>query len=178
MINEIELVELLRKERHEWLNELQLIKAYLSLNRFEEIEKVIERIIIKSKNEAQISNLNIPKCAALLLTFNWYPHFFKLEYEVIGSGFMLNKYDEELTALLKRWLKVFDSCASKTIENVMTLTFDIKEESARLIFDFVGSLTDHQKIEELLQEDRLNQSFYLVEQYINETEAVIKLQIT
>ncbi|MFC7393201.1 Spo0B C-terminal domain-containing protein [Scopulibacillus cellulosilyticus] len=178
MINETELIELLRNERHEWLNELQLIKAYLSLNRLEEIENVIERIIMKSKNEAQLSNLNIPRCAALLLTYNSYSHLLKLEFEVIGKGFKLNQYDEELTNLLMRWLDIFESYAAKTVENEVTVTLDIKETSAVLIFDFIGSLTDHRHLAEVLQTDKLHQSFHLVEQYINETEAFIELQIT
>lgn len=177
MISETELIELIRSARHEWLNELQLIKGYLSLNKPDAAEGVIERIIMKAKNEAKLSNLKVPKFTALVLTFNWYSHAFKLDFEVTGHGFDLSPCDDELMLNCQHLLGVFEKHASDLAENQMTLMLHMTEESAVITFDFVGQINDHQQMADQLTKEHLNQSFHLVEHYIEKNEAVMTFEI-
>ncbi|TCP32248.1 stage 0 sporulation protein B (sporulation initiation phosphotransferase) [Scopulibacillus darangshiensis] len=179
MISETELIHLIRNARHEWLNELQVIKGYLTLNQLDNAEGIIEGLIMKSRNEAKLSNQDIPLLSALVLTFNWYQHTFKLDLEVTGEGFRLSVYDRQLASLLQNMLHVFDEHASNRTENTMALLIHIMDTSACLTLDFTGQLNYPEQIEQFVEveKEELNQSIHLVEHYIKTNEAVITFEI-
>lgn len=77
-------IDVLRHARHDWLNQLQLIKANLSLNRVERANEIIEEIIVSSRHESNLMNLKVPQLAEYLITFNWLKHPIVLITEVTG----------------------------------------------------------------------------------------------
>ncbi|WKB36847.1 Spo0B domain-containing protein [Terrilactibacillus sp. S3-3] len=142
MLDEEKLLEIFRYARHDWLNELQLIKGYLSLEKFDQVEKIIERLIEKLQNEAGLSNLKVPKLAAYLLTFNWSMHRFHLTFKVPRGDSGLSSWDEALVLFFKAFFfHVIDEQASKMTDNQLELAFDIGT-AARIFLIFEGRMAD------------------------------------
>ena len=54
------IVEVLRHARHDWLNRVQLIKGYISLNNIERVNKILDEIIADAYQESKLSNMNMP----------------------------------------------------------------------------------------------------------------------
>lgn len=173
-----ELVNLLKAARHDWLNHLQLIKGHLSLQKVDRAQNVIEEIISKTRNEAKLTNLNVPVLASKLLTFNWYAHPYQMELEVVGGGMSLSEWDNDMAEALGKILALFDDYASAKAQNYMTLSIHIYEQSSVLSVDFVGRLNNPDQVNHLLDRIDMHPSMSLVENYLNETEAVISLEIS
>jgi stage 0 sporulation protein B (sporulation initiation phosphotransferase) len=89
-------VELLRHARHDWLNQVQLIKANLSMNRPERVKEIIDEIIEASREEARLSNLKTPKFAEFLLLFNWNNNSLRIKYSVESEQADLSEMDDAL----------------------------------------------------------------------------------
>lgn len=68
--------------RHDFLNELQLIKSYAALGRMDKVDSVIGRVAYRAEQESRISNLRIPVFAEKILTYNWDSPVVPIEIEV------------------------------------------------------------------------------------------------
>ncbi|MGM2794016.1 Spo0B domain-containing protein, partial [Bacillus cereus group sp. BC91] len=66
-----ELIYLLSRSRHDWMNKLQLIKGNLTLEKYDRVFEIIEEMVIEAQHESKLSNLKIPQLAYYFLTFNW-----------------------------------------------------------------------------------------------------------
>ncbi|HEY2420809.1 MAG TPA: sporulation initiation phosphotransferase B [Neobacillus sp.] len=150
MKNEWDIVEVLRHSRHDWLNKLQLIKGNLDLNRIDRVRAVIDEIVIEAQNETKLSNLQMPRFAALLLKSNWVNPSFKLEYEVIEDSESLIINDLELT----NWTDSFFAWLNKAVEafqeNHLSITIEPQLDGVRFFFDFSGIIIKSELIETFL----------------------------
>jgi stage 0 sporulation protein B (sporulation initiation phosphotransferase) len=174
-----ELLDLLRHSRHDWLNQIQLIKGNLSLNRMDRVHEIIENITIQSKHESKLTNLNVPDFAGLLLTFNWARHPYHLDFEVIGKECNLSLYEKDLLNFCKTLFSELDQLADNTIDHHLLLTFQLIEEEHYLTLEFSGKLKDAEAFERKISLlSRLHKSFVLVENYVNEEEFVLTLELT
>lgn len=146
-----DIIEVLRHSRHDWLNQLQLIKANLDLNRIDRAKKVIDEIVIKAQNETKLSNLSMPEFAALLLRTNWESHSFQLEYEVFQDLSYIKKIND---ADLAQWTKAFfvslDQAIEAYQENHLSITIEPQLEGIRFFFDFRGIIINRKQIEKSL----------------------------
>lgn len=175
-MKDIELIDLLRHSRHDWLNAIQLIKGNLSLNHVDRAQEIIDQLIIKSKNEANISNLHIPNAAAFLLTFNWFPHSIKLECEVTGDVVNLSTYDCAIEQVSLQVLDLFDKHGSSQSDNTLLFTLQLIEEGSYITFDFNGKINRIDEFEKSFDEFTY-QSIQLIEQYIKEDEIILTYKI-
>lgn len=150
MEKEWNIIEVLRHSRHDWLNKLQLIKGNLDLNRIDRAKAVIHEIIIETQHETKLSNLSLPKFAALLLKTNWENYSFRLEYEVFQDSVYIKINDESLTD----WTKSFFTCLNEAIEafqeNNLSITIEPQTNGIRFFFDFRGIIINNKLIEKFL----------------------------
>ncbi len=141
-------VEALRHARHDWMNDLQLIKGNLDLNRTERARQVIEEIILVAQNESKLSNLKLPLFAEWVLTYNWSRRLIKLEFEVLQfeSSHLLD--DQELYHWCKEFFDLLESNVMNNVENQLSILINISKEQSRLIFDFTGILRNKSVMED------------------------------
>lgn len=97
-------VDVLRHARHDWLNKVQLIKGYASLNKMEKVKKIVEDIIRETQQESKLSNLHRPEFAELLLTYNWEGHTVQIAYEILDVDRNALPDDGELTGWMNHFL--------------------------------------------------------------------------
>lgn len=149
--NIIDIVNMLRHARHEWMNQLQLIKGNLELNNIVRAKEVIDDMIFLAQQESKLSNLKLPNFAEQLITFTWKPRHFKLDYEVLHTDMssllpenQLN--DQQLTKLVDDFFEQLDGAVDPMYENHLTLSIEIREEKAILVFDFYGQLKNNEAL--------------------------------
>ncbi|MDL4841656.1 Spo0B domain-containing protein [Aquibacillus rhizosphaerae] len=77
-----ETIELLRHYRHDWMNQIQLLMGYTSMRKIERVEDKLKECVRNADNERKLVNLNIPKTAIWLISFNWSFENFRIEYKI------------------------------------------------------------------------------------------------
>ncbi|WP_110936814.1 Spo0B domain-containing protein [Salipaludibacillus neizhouensis] len=112
MATEWNVLNLLRHSRHDWLNHLQLINGYLSMGRVDKVEKLVEDIVNKAKNESHISHLKMDKVAEKLLTFNWGDHSFRISFEVITNESDWSQVEDTVYPFLEMLFQLLDTYAA------------------------------------------------------------------
>ncbi|GGE42740.1 sporulation protein [Pullulanibacillus camelliae] len=172
------MIDLLRAIRHDWLNELQLIKANLDLNRVERVSEIVDLLVSKAKNEAQLSNLCAPKTAAYLLTYNLNRPMVTLDVEVVGKVLDLSHADECLYTYFLNVLTYFNTKAEQQANNNVTISIDLEEHQATFTIDFAGSLTDVLESERFFMKQASYHSLDYVTKYIHKEEAILAFIIT
>ncbi|HET7522411.1 MAG TPA: Spo0B C-terminal domain-containing protein [Bacillales bacterium] len=167
-------LELLRHSRHDWLNDIQLIKANLSLNRLDRVHEIIEEITSRSQNESKLTNLHIPKVAVLLLTSNWETHPYRLQVEVAGDERNLSAVQQDLFHGLVSFFQLLDDGVDPMFENHVLITFKLMDDDVRLTIDFAGYLKDPEAFRNNLD---LHKRFVPIEQYVSKEEFVLTVRI-
>lgn len=143
--------DVLRHSRHDWLNRLQLIKGNLALDHIDRAKEIIEEIIIQSRQEAKLSNLNAPELTEYILTFNWCNHLFRLDFEVIGDEYDISNYEADLIELVARFTEAIEAQVSYPADHHLLLTLQLYHDEIHLVFDFQGEYSDSHKLEQTIE---------------------------
>ncbi|WP_449537117.1 Spo0B C-terminal domain-containing protein [Ferdinandcohnia sp. Marseille-Q9671] len=171
-------VDVIKHTRHDWLNKIQLIKGNIALQKLDRVKVIIEEIVIEAQNESHLTNLQIPTFAALIMTFNWEPHKYQLEYEVVGDSRDLSNYDTEITEWCTQFFTEVENSVDEMGENHLSLTIDCSTEKTRFFFDFSGILKENEKLTNWLSVKSQSDSFLQVKEYtVHNEEISITLQI-
>lgn len=101
MISETQFIDVFRVARHDWMNQLQLIKANLALNRLDRIDAIIDKIVKEAQSESHLSNLRAPKLASLLLLQKNTTNAIILHINVPPLSLDLSGLDDQITANLE-----------------------------------------------------------------------------
>ncbi len=177
MSNKWTTVDLLRHARHDWLNQLQLIKANLSLGRTERAKEIMNEVIELSREESRISNLKTPNLSEYLLTYNWLKHPVKLYGKVNGESGDFSLFEEELLHTTKEVCDVLNNSISGYDEYSLTVTFD--PAALRVCYTFQGALTDEKDTYEVLRKIfSTHKSMLLIESYNQENKCYFDIQLT
>lgn len=150
MKKEWDTIKVLRHARHDWLNKLQLIKGNLSLNNVDRAKDIIDEIIIEARQEAKLTNLNLPQFASSLLTCNWENHFFQLEYEIVDSRHLGLIHDRLLAQWAEGLFAALDASIEKYQENHLSVSIEPGSDGIRFFFDFCGTITDKSALTDFL----------------------------
>jgi stage 0 sporulation protein B (sporulation initiation phosphotransferase) len=169
-------VELLSHSRHDWLNHLQLIKGHIALNNHEKVNAIIDEIALRSKHEANLSNVNANKLAHLLLTANWEKYNFKMDFEVISDMSPLTAFDEELAHWFENFFKVLNDTAVAGEENHVMLTLQLLKDKKKILVDFSGKMNNSNELK-IFFKQKLYESLEIVDLFIQREEFVFTLRL-
>jgi stage 0 sporulation protein B (sporulation initiation phosphotransferase) len=150
-----DVVNVLRYARHDWLNKIQLLKGNLSLNKLERVQNIIDEIVMEAQQEARLSNLNLPKFAASLLTANWQQYYFQLEYEVLGEIQTVKMDDTELTEWTSSFFTILHNSIEAFQDNHLSISIMPLEHSTQIFFDFSGVILKRDELEAFLKESQV-----------------------
>lgn len=136
------IVEVLRHARHDWMNNLQLIKGNLALGKIDQVERVIDDIILEAKQESRLCNLKLPQFAKMLLLFNWEAHTFYLEYEILDDFHPENVDDISLYHWTAAFFQQLENNVLPKFDNHLFLSIAHHEKGVRFFFEFEGKLKE------------------------------------
>lgn len=164
MFNTEKSIELLNSARHEYLNDLQLIKGYLFLNKTQKVEQIIDRVTEKLNNQSRLAHLHIPECAAFLMQFRWSSHAFSLIFEVDGPERDLSVYDTELMETFREYFTIIERYSAPIVDNTVRVVIET-EPVLRIHLYFKGEMVNQRTAKEQLNKQNVNRSFQWVEHY-------------
>ncbi|WP_238941771.1 Spo0B C-terminal domain-containing protein [Bacillus sp. REN10] len=144
-------IQAMRHARHDWMNQLQLIKGFMALGKLEEAERVIETTILQARQEAHLCNLCLPKFAEKLLTFNWEEHSFQLEYEVLDHEICVNINDEWLSEWVGSLFHLIEAHIERYADNLLCLSIHKADEGLRFFFEFSGIIQNEHGLLECVE---------------------------
>jgi stage 0 sporulation protein B (sporulation initiation phosphotransferase) len=169
-------VDLLRHARHDWLNQLQLIKANLSMDRTERAKEIMDEIIEFAREESRVSNLKTPNLSEFLLTYNWLKHPVKLFGKVEGESGDFSLFEEELLHITNELCELINDSITGYEECSLTLTF--KPKTSQVSFAFLGLLSDKEKTLEKAEAIFFtHKRVQLIESYTKELECCLEIKL-
>ncbi|TWT26253.1 Spo0B domain-containing protein [Planomicrobium sp. CPCC 101110] len=111
MEDTLTMAQSLRHARHDFLNELQLIKMNLDLGRIEQAQKIIRSHAEAAVHASRLAALKLPKTEEWLLVSKWrFPEFrFRIECEAKKAPHSLDlEFTETLEAIVQAIKKRMD----------------------------------------------------------------------
>lgn len=97
LVEEKEVMDLLRYYRHDIMNDLQVIHAYTSMGKLEKVEEKLANYMANFDEERKLMNLNAPKLSLWLIPFNSIHPNFRITYAIRGEKIDISDIDEKLT---------------------------------------------------------------------------------
>jgi stage 0 sporulation protein B (sporulation initiation phosphotransferase) len=152
-----QLLKVLNKQRHDWLNHFQVLLSYLRLGRPEEGEAYLKRVTELAYQESMVSRINSSLLAVFFLTFNALHRDLLLETDVCGeldlsmSALEETELFELVTGVV---LTVKDHLDDTQYEPAsMLVTLSMSERGIHFRFDLAGSLraSGQQEVEKLVR---------------------------
>ncbi|WP_019242757.1 MULTISPECIES: Spo0B C-terminal domain-containing protein [Bacillus] len=145
------IVELLGYARHDWLNKIQLIKGNLELDKGDYVKEIIETIISEAKNEAKLSNLQMPKLTELFITSKWRDFSFILNYEVLQVTKGSLNVDDLMYSWMESFFGVLQAALDSYEQNDLRVVIYESENHLRFTFDLEGKIIDMDAIDSFLK---------------------------
>ncbi|GAE25911.1 sporulation initiation phosphotransferase B [Halalkalibacter wakoensis JCM 9140] len=156
MDSQLDVLKALRQTRHDWLNVMQLIKGNLALKRYDRIDEIIDQVTQQSVCESKITEIKADSVVYFLLTYNWFSNKVKLEMDVAGDVFSLEKDEVQLLRLCKQITEKLTEGSSSESENHLLLTFLFTDDECKITFDFQGHLhIEDQEWDEMLADSNV-----------------------
>lgn len=119
----------LRHARHDFLNDLQLIKMNLDLGRVQEVQAIIHSHAQAAVQLNRLASLRMAKMEEWILLANWrYPEF-RFELECVAE-----KAPADADAAFAEWLDCFALSAKKQLDPYIAYTTSIRLEEAEAAF--------------------------------------------
>ncbi|CDQ18130.1 stage 0 sporulation protein B (sporulation initiation phosphotransferase) [Halobacillus karajensis] len=107
MMEEKEIIALLRHKRHDWMNQIQLIQGYASLGKQAPLLSQIKEVIEEAEEERKLLNSGADEFSLWLLTFNWVHKAYRIRY-YLRNEVDLSRHDIQLKAYGKRMIEIMD----------------------------------------------------------------------
>ncbi|RWZ59950.1 sporulation initiation phosphotransferase [Halobacillus fulvus] len=102
-----ELVLLLRHKRHDWMNQIQLIQGYASLNKQDRVLEQLENLKEEAEEERKLLNCGAGSFIVWLETFNWKHDQLRIQY-YFKEEIDLSRHDRIVTAYGKRLIEILE----------------------------------------------------------------------
>ncbi|WP_421616872.1 Spo0B C-terminal domain-containing protein [Brevibacillus sp. TJ4] len=177
-----ELLQVLNRQRHDWLNHVQILLGYLHLNRTEQSEAHLRRIAEMAMQESMIARLNNSLLSVFFLTFNALNKEMLLEVEVCEHVDLSRiALDEQvLFQLIAEILCTANEHVSQDgyEQASMQVSLSAGENGVHFRFDLAGKISADgmEKLEEIVQKGKCS-AVEVTEWIHTEEEWVLELVI-
>ncbi|SFJ16800.1 stage 0 sporulation protein B (sporulation initiation phosphotransferase) [Halobacillus dabanensis] len=153
MMEEKDIIALLRHKRHDWMNQIQLIQGYASLGKQDRLLSQIEEVKEEAEEERKLLNSDALLFPLWLLAFNWVHKAYRLRY-FIRNEVDLSRHDQKLTAYGKRMIEILDEHIGNEdlYEGILTIYVG-GQDTLGLSWEWEGLFHDPGLLKEKLNEE-------------------------
>ncbi len=149
--------EVLRFMHHDMMNQLQLVKINLDLNRIEDVEEAVQKMATHSQNFFNINRLCIPQTTEWLHTVAWRYPALQVSVTCTIEDVAKLEWDEPLEHLLEQSVQQIVEGIDPLVEQRLSLNVFSSKTDFEITFDYEGSSSATPNLEltnaELLLED-------------------------
>ena len=151
-MKEQEMIDLLRHYRHDWLNELQLLIGYVQMGKIDKVEEKLKENVSSAQEERMLSNLNVPKTALWMISFNWRYDNFRIKYNVGTLNKDISEKDKELHNLLEALMQLLTQYGEIMELYQGNINIFQEQELVKCMVSFVGTFNESDKLVEQLKQ--------------------------
>ncbi|MZQ85892.1 hypothetical protein GQF01_27705 [Paenibacillus sp. 5J-6] len=176
------LIQVINRLRHDWMNDTQILFGYIQLKKFDNLQPYMEKIKMTMQQESNLSKLGIPSLIAYLLLFRVQSKSLELEValdEEINLGQLPLR-----SGLIERLVKQTAECVQAHAatgddeSGKLSLEFELQEDGLLLDFVYQGPYQKDQlenAVKEMLRSHAHSSS--LEDSDWQEEEAVITVRL-
>lgn len=125
----------LQFDRHQLMNQLQLISGYLQMNRPESAKESLNKLIDRFHQERKLLQLNLPKFTYWLLMYNKGNPMFRLHYKIDVQQ-SIEKLDERLLKDCQAFMRLTKSyLPTSTLHNFTIFLFETKQKDIKICIE-------------------------------------------
>ncbi|WP_053071937.1 Spo0B domain-containing protein [Ornithinibacillus contaminans] len=147
-----EVIQLLRLQRHDLMNELQIVHGYLSMGKTEKVNAKVEEIIAAFSRERLLMNSNCPNFALWLMQVNWLHNNIRFTYDIHTTNRNLAAYDMTLTTYGNALIESIADVVQNDLEVVEgNIQLVVKEATIELITSLPGRTIDYEALKKIIQ---------------------------
>ncbi|MFD0694099.1 Spo0B domain-containing protein [Paenibacillus sp. GCM10027628] len=180
--NDSNVLQIVNRLRHDWMNDMQLLFGYIQLKKFDNLQPYMEKIKMNMQQESNLSKLGIPSLIAYLLLFRVQSKSLQLEIELdqeVNLG-QLPLREGLIETMVRKTVELFKQYAASGGDEcgVLSLEFDVQEDSLLLDFVYRGPYDGvglEQEVQKTLQ---VQTAYHDLEQFeLQEEEVVLALRL-
>lgn len=155
-------LQVLNRQRHDWLNHVQVIWGYLRLGRPEEGEQYLKRVTELSLQESMVARINCPRLSVYFLTFNAIHQDLHLDVEVCNAV-DLSALAIDAAELFQMVTDLISSLQAHLVQEEfetasLLVSLSSDEQGIQFRFDLAGRLdaSGHTEVETLVERAKLS----------------------
>ena len=144
-----EFLNCLKHYRHDWLNHIQIIKGYLSLDKAEKAQKYLDQVIIQAHYESKISQLGDTDLAYFLLTYNWVQDKLMLDVEIEENDIEIHAIGVKYPYLYtwcKELTRIAEVHSTVHYDNRLSILVEVNPQVLTLTVEFLGGWDSKQAV--------------------------------
>ncbi|MBE3569152.1 MAG: Spo0B domain-containing protein [Bacillales bacterium] len=176
MNNDWTLLEVLKYVRHDWMNRIQLIKGNLDLGHTENAKRVIDEVILNSRQETRLTNLNLPRFAEWIMTYNWQSRELTLEYEILDDYHNVPLNDQLITEWMCSLCQEIEKRIDPKGENHLFLSIQERDKAYCFFFELSGMIKDSYEVKRWIEQS-VKSLFETVVEFIESTDENLQFQV-
>jgi len=138
----------LSQQRHDWMNDLQILYGYLRLQKLHKAMETVDRIRERMERESRISRLGSSELAFFLLSFRALSDTLRLDVQV-DEQFALEGTEAERERVTRAVIGLvnavrFRAARGAEAENTLRMEFRRGKDGVELRLDFAGETADEE----------------------------------
>ncbi|GIO27668.1 Spo0B domain-containing protein [Ornithinibacillus bavariensis] len=126
-----DIIQLLRLQRHDLMNDLQIVHGYLSMGKIDKVKMKVNDILEAFHQERLLMNMNCPNFALWLLQLNWKQPNIRFNYLLHSINLDLSHIDNTLTSVGMTFIDILTMAVSNH-EELVEGTIEINEISSSI----------------------------------------------
>lgn len=127
--------------RHDILNELQLVKGYLSLNKIEKAQKCIDHIVIRANEDTQVCQIGAPNLVYFLLNQRMTQQKMRvdIDLDVLKQHMLImTRMGDDILSIIQGIIGSLEKICQEQMENDLLIVFEGSGEQLCLVLEFDG----------------------------------------
>jgi stage 0 sporulation protein B (sporulation initiation phosphotransferase) len=166
-----DVIQLLRLQRHDLMNDLQIVHGYLSMGKTDKVKSKVEAIIDAFNQERTLMNMDCPNFVLWLIQVNLHHKHIHFTYDIHTDDTSLHDYDRVLTNI-----------GNTLIDNILAdkleiITVEVKLRSNDHSIELVFTLND-QSINGNVWKDKMSQKLDDVLIQVEELESYTRVSFS
>ncbi|SMG58046.1 Spo0B domain-containing protein [Paenibacillus aquistagni] len=149
-------LDVINHQRHDWMNELQLLYGYVRLKKFDKLPDCVESIKERMAEESRISKLGSPELVIYLLRNRVSGLMMPLEVEISDTIELprIGADQDQLTDLIIDAVQVFRYAPKINGQHVspLRISMSVEEDGLWIDFDYQGKLLRPDEVASQLQQ--------------------------
>lgn len=141
-----EVISLLQHYRHDLMNQVQVIKGYLSMKKYNQVDNKLNEMIDEFEQERKLMGLNASSFVLWLIRFNSLHRNIRVTYN-IHTKESIKEFDKELLHQCQQFINAIETVTLESELYHVTIDLDKNLKNIELIISIRGYFKDIYEME-------------------------------